>query len=122
MHIGERYKALLGQEVTPHGEHLGGGGGGEAVDLLAVLLDLLGVEHALEAAGFLGQLEYPLPLVLRQGRLLGGDPGGVLGLALGLPGGDLSLLAGHLSLVVLVVVKLRVVRLDAIEQQVARLL
>lgn len=45
----------------------------------------------------------------------------VLSLTLCLPGGDLSLLPGQTALVVLVVVQLRMVSLNAIEEEVAGL-
>lgn len=81
-----------------------------------------GVEHSLEAAGLLGKLEQTLVLILGQERLLEGRTAGVLGLALGLPGGDLGLLTSKRTLIVLEVVGLGVVGLDAVQQKVAVLL
>ncbi len=112
----------LRQQVPPHSEHLGSDCRGEAVHLLAVLLHLPRVEHALEPARLLRQLEKPLPLVLGQGLLLGRQARGILRLPLRLPLCNLELLAGQLPLVVLVVVEVRVVGFDAVEQQIARLL
>lgn len=80
------------------------------------------VEHAVEAAGLLGQLEESLPLILWERRLLERCAGGVLGLALGLPGCDLGLLTGERALVVLKVAGLGVVGLNAVEKEVAVLL
>lgn len=79
------YIKLLGKKVFSYGKHLGGNASREPIDLLSVLLDLLGVEHALESAGLLRQLEQLLPLILGQQGLLGQGALGVLGLALGLP-------------------------------------
>jgi hypothetical protein len=87
-----------------------------------VLLDLPGVEQSLQSAGLLGQLEQPLPLILWEQWLLGCGSCRVLRLALLLPCGDLGLLTSERALVVLVVVELGVVVLDALEEQVARLL
>jgi hypothetical protein len=84
-----------------------------------VLLDLPGVEHALQSAGLLRKLEEPLPLIFRQQRLLEGRAAHVLGLALGLPGGNLLLLTGKRSLVVLEVVVLCVMGFDGIQKQIA---
>ena len=113
---------LPGHQVALDRKHLARRGRDEAVDLARVLLHLAAVEHGLQAAGLLGQLEQPLPLVLGERRLLEGRAAGVLGLALGLPGSDLGLLAGQRPLVVLVVVGLGVVRLDALEEKIAVLL
>lgn len=113
---------MLGQQVLPDGEHLGADVGRESVHLLAVLLHLLRVEHALQPAGLLGELEQPLPLVLGQRCLLGRRARRVLRLALGLPLRDLGLLTAELALVELKVVEVGVVRLDALEQEVASLL
>ena len=113
---------LLGKKVAADGEHLGRDVGREGIHLPGVLVDLAGVEHTLESARLLGKLEQPLPLVLREGSLLSRHTRRVLSLALGLPLGNLELLAGELSLVVLVVVEIGVVRLDAIEEEVAGLL
>lgn len=38
---------LLGQQISPNSEHLGGNCGREPVDLLAVLFDLPRIEHTL---------------------------------------------------------------------------
>lgn len=65
---------LLRHQVASHGEHLGADICREPVHLPAVLLHLLGVQHALQPAGLLWQLEQPLPLVLWQWRLLGCCP------------------------------------------------
>lgn len=113
---------LLRQQVLPHGKHLGANVGREAIHLLAVLFDLLGVEHALQTAGLLGKLEQSLPLVLRKQGLLGKRSLGVLSLSLGLPLGNLGLLTRQLALVELEVVEVDIVGLDALEQQVASLL
>lgn len=113
---------LAGQEVALDSEHLGRNTSREAVNLPAVLLDLAAVQQRLETARLLRQLEQTLPLILRERSLLSSGAGGVLGFALLLPGGDLGLLAAERALVVLVVVELGVVVLDAVEQQVARLL
>lgn len=112
----------LWQQVPPHSEHLGSDGRGEAVHLLAVLLHLPRVEHALEPAGFLRQLEQPLPLVLGQGLLFGCQTRSIFRLPLRLPLCNLELLASQLALVILVVVEVRVVGFDALEQQIASLL
>jgi len=90
--------------------------------LLSILLDLLRVEHTLEPAGLLRELEQPLPLILGKRLLLGSDTGRVLGLALGLPLSNLGLLTSELSLVELEVVEVGVVGLDAVEEEVAGLL
>jgi hypothetical protein len=113
---------LLRDQILPHGKHLGADVGSEAIHLLAVLLHLLSVEHALEAAGLLGKLEQPLPFVLGQQGLLGECPLGVLGLSLRLPLSDLGLFATKLALIELEVVEIRVVRLDALEEKIAGLL
>jgi hypothetical protein len=55
---------LVGQEVALDTEHLGRNGGGEAVDLAGVLLNLSADKQGLESAGLGGQLEKLLPLVL----------------------------------------------------------
>ena len=81
-----------------------------------------GVEHSLQAAGLLGKLEQTLVLILGQERLLEGRTTGVLGLALGLPGGNLGLLTSERALVVLEVVGLGVVGLNAVQEKVAVLL
>lgn len=113
---------LLRRKVLTDSKHLGADTGGEAVDLLSVQLNLLGVEHALQAAGLLGKLEQTLPLILGQGRLLSQGALSVLGLALGLPLCNLGLLTGELALVELEVVEIGVVGFDALEQEVASLL
>lgn len=110
------------QEVRLDREHLGRDAGREAVHLPRVLLHLPRVEQRLQPAGLLRQLEQPLPLVLGQQRLLRRRPRRVLRLALRLPCRDLGLLTRERALVVLVVVELRVVVLDALEEQVACLL
>jgi hypothetical protein len=86
------------------------------------LLDLPRVEECLQSAWLLWQLEEPLPLVFRKEGLLRSCARSVLCLALLLPSSDLSLLTSERALVVLVVVDLSVVVLDALEEQVARLL
>lgn len=80
------------------------------------------VEHALQAARLLGQLEQPLPFVLGKEGLLEGCTGGVLGLALLLPVVDLGLFTSERTLVVLEVVGLGVVSLDAVKEKLAVLL
>lgn len=90
--------------------------------MASILLHLAAVEHAVEAAGLLGQLEESLPLVLWERGLLERCAGGVLGLALGLPGCDLGLLTGKRALVVLEVACLGVVGLNAVEEEIAVLL
>jgi hypothetical protein len=86
------------------------------------LLNLLGIQHTLQSAGLLRKLEQSLPLVLGKRLLLGSNTLGVLILALGLPLCDLGLLTGELSLVVLEVVEVGVVRLNALEEEIAGLL
>lgn len=86
------------------------------------MLHLPAVEHALQPAGLLRQLEQPLPLVLGQQGLLERGAAHVLRLALGLPLSDLILLAGKRTLVVLEVVGLGVVCLDGVKEKVAVLL
>lgn len=113
---------IPGQQVRLDCKHLCCDARGEAVHLPGVLLDLPRVEQRLQPAGLLGQLEQPLPLILWQQWLLRRRPRRVLRLALLLPCRDLGLLARERALVVLVVVELRVVVLDALEEQVARLL
>lgn len=113
---------LFGQQILPHGKHLGTDVGCESIHLLAVLLHLLRVQHTLQSAGLLGKLEQSLPLVLRQRGLLGSSALGILSLALGLPLCDLGLLTAELSLVELEVVEVGVVRLDALEEEIAGLL
>lgn len=49
--------SLLRQEVLANSKHLGTHVGRETVNLLAVLLNLLGVQHTLKSAGLLGKLE-----------------------------------------------------------------
>lgn len=80
------------------------------------------VEHALQAARLLGQLEQPLPFVLGKEGLLESCTGGVLGLALLLPVVDLSLFTSERTLVVLEVVGLGMVSLDAVKEKLAVLL
>jgi hypothetical protein len=113
---------LLGQQILPDSEHLGAHVGSKAVHLLAVLLNLLGVQHTFQAAGFLGHLEQSLPLILRQGGLLGQHSLGILSLSLRLPLRDFSLLTGDLALIELEVVEIGVVGFDALEEEVASLL
>ena len=113
---------LVGQKVALDTEHLGRDGGGEAIDLASVLLDLPADKQSLESAGLDGQLEELLPLVLVERGLLAGCARGVLGLALLLPCGDLLLLAAEGALPVLEVVLLGLVVLDRVEHQVAALL
>ena len=110
------------QQLAPHGKHLPARDPGKPVHLPRILLDLPAPQQHLQPARLLRQLEQPRPLVLGQQRLLAGGPGRVLALALGLPRRDFGLLPGQAALVVLVVVELGVVRLDGLEQQVARLL
>ncbi|KUI61723.1 hypothetical protein VP1G_11265 [Cytospora mali] len=116
------FRTLLRNQVPSHGEHLGSDIRCEPIYLSAVLLHLLRVQHTLQPAGLWGQLEEPLPLVLGQGRLLGRRTSRVLRLPLGLPCRNLGLLTCKLPLVVLVVVEVGVVRLDAVQEQVTRLL
>ena len=113
---------IVGQKVALDTEHLGRDGGGEAIDLASVLLDLPADKQSLESAGLDGQLEELLPLVLVERRLLTGCARGVLRLALLLPRGDLLLLAAEGALPVLEVVLLGLVVLDRVEHQVAALL
>jgi hypothetical protein len=113
---------LFGHQVLPHSEHLGTDVGCESIHLLAVLLHLLGVQHTLQSAGLLRKLEQSLPLVLGKRLLLGSNTLSVLILALGLPLCDLGLLTGELALVVLEVVEVGVVRLNALEEEIAGLL
>jgi hypothetical protein len=113
---------LFGHQVLPHSKHLGTDVGCESIHLLAVLLHLLSIQHTLQSAGLLRKLEQSLPLILRQRLLLGSSTLGVLSLALGLPLCDLGLFTAKLSLVVLEVVEVGVVRLDALEEEIAGLL
>lgn len=89
--------------------------------MLAILFNLLGIQHPLQAARLLGKLEQSLPLILGQRGLLSGKPGCVLRLSFRLPLRDLELLTGELSLIVLVVVEVRIVGLDAVKEKVASL-
>lgn len=89
---------------------------------MRILLDLPGVEHALQSAGFLRKLEQALPLIFGERSLLEGSTAGVLRLALRLPGGDLLLFTSERSLIVLEVVVLGVVGFDSIQKQIAVLL
>jgi len=116
------FGGLSGQKVTLDGKHLACRGGNEAVDLARVLFHLSAVEHALQAARLLGQLEQPLPFVLGKKGLLEGCTGGVLGLALLLPVVDFGLFTSERTLVVLEVVGLGVMSLDAVKEKVAVLL
>lgn len=109
---------LLRQQVAPHAKHLRAHPGREPVHLSRVLLYLPRVQQDLEPPGLRRQLEQPLPLVLGQGALLRQRPRRVLGLALLLPCGDLGLLATQLPLIVLVVVELRVVGFNGVEEEV----
>lgn len=86
------------------------------------MLHLSGVQHALQPARLLRQLEQSLPLVLGKQGLLERRTAGVLLLALRLPLGNLLLFTGERTLVVLEVVILGVVGLDAVQEQVAVLL
>ena len=113
---------LTRKKISLHCKHLTRRRCNKVVDLARVLLHLSAVEHALKPAGFLGQLEQPLPLVLGEEGLLEGRAGGILRLALLLPVIDLRLFTGKRALVVLEVVGLGVVGLDAIQEQVAVLL
>lgn len=113
---------LVGGQVLPHSEHLGAHVCRESIHLLAVLLHLLRVQHALKSAGLLRKLEESLPLILGERSLLGGSSLGILGLSLCLPCCDLGLLTAQLSLVELEVVEVGVVGLDALEEEVACLL
>lgn len=122
INIQKSFRNLGRHQVALHREHLTRRGRDEAVDLASVLVNLAAVEHGVQAAGLLGQLEEPLPFILGKRGLLERCPGGVLGLALGLPGGDLGLLSGEGALVVLVVAGLGVVGLDAVEEEIAVLL
>lgn len=87
-----------------------------------ILLDLSGVEHALQSAGFLRKLEQALPLIFGERGLLEGGTAGVLGFALRLPGGDLLLFTSERALVVLEVVVLGVVGFNSIQKQITVLL
>ena len=86
------------------------------------MLNLAGVEHALQPAGLGGELEQALPLVLGEEGLLERGAGGVFLGAFLFPVVDLLLLAAEHALVVLVVVDLCVVGLNAVQQEVAVLL
>lgn len=113
---------LLRHQVLPYGEHLGCHVGGESIHLLAVLLDLLGVQHTLKSARLLGHLEQSLPLILGQRRLFGHSTLSILSLPLRLPLRNLGLLTGDLALKELEVIEVGVVGLDALKEQVTRLL
>ena len=113
---------LTREKISLHRKHLTRRRCNKVVDLARVLLHLSAVEHALQPAGLLGQLEQTLPLVLGEKGLLEGRAGGILGLALLLPVVDLGLLTSDRALVVLEVVGLGVVGLDAVKEQVAVLL
>lgn len=114
--------SVPGQKVRLDRKHLRRHACSEPVHLPRVLLHLPRVEQCLQSAGLLRQFEQPLPLVLGEQRLLGCRSCRVLRLALLLPCRDLGLFTRERPLVVLVVVQLRVVVLDALEEQVARLL
>ena len=118
---GSKHESLrcLRQEIALDGKHLACGSRHKAVDLARILLHLPAVEHALQPAGLLRQLEEALPLVLGQRRLLESRAADVLRLALRLPGGDFLLLASQSTLVVLEIVVLGMVRLDGVQEQVA---
>ena len=128
MHTREEHRSLIldlvlaREKIALHSEHLSGSGRHEPVDLSRVLFHLAGVEHALQSAGFLGELEQFLPLILRQEWLLELGTGGILCLSLDLPGANLGLLAGQRSLVVLEVIVLGVMSFDCLEKQVTVLL
>lgn len=113
---------LTRQQIAPHSKHLAAHPSRDAINLPRILLHLPAIQQRLQPARLRGQLEQPLPLVLGQGGLLARRARRVLRLALLLPRRDLGLLARQRPLVVLVVVDLGVVRLDAVEQEVARLL
>lgn len=115
-------RGFVGQQVALDGKHLARAGRDEAVDLARVLFHLAGVEHALQTAGFGGELEQTLPLVLGEEGLVESGTAGILLCALRLPGVDLLLLAAEHTLVVLVVVDLGVVGLDAVQEEIAVLL
>lgn len=116
------FRSLTRQQVTLDSKHLTSSRRHKAVDLARKLVNLAGVEHALQPAGLGGELEQTLPLVLGEQGLLEGGAGGVLLGALLLPVVDLLLLAAQDTLVVLVVVHLGVVGLDAVQEKVAVLL
>lgn len=121
-HNQDYHDLLSRQQIALNSKHLRGNTRGETIHLSRVLLHLPGVEQRLQPAGLLGQLEQPLPFVLRKQSLLGSSARSVLRLALLLPGSNLGLLTSEGSLVVLIVVDLRVVVLYALEEQVACLL
>lgn len=113
---------LLRYQIPFDRKHFGADICRETVHLSAVLLHLLRIQHALQTARLWGKFEQSLPLVFGQCRLLGRRPRRILCLALGLPRRNLGLLSCELSLVILVVVQICVVRLDAVQEQVACLL
>lgn len=104
------------QQIPPHSKHPPPNRSREPIHLPCILLHLPAINQALQPPRLRRQLEQPLPLVLRQRGLLSQHARRVLGLALLLPGGDLSLFAGQLALVELVVVELGVVGFDALEE------
>lgn len=113
---------LSGQQIALNRKHLGRDARSESIHLPRVLLHLPRVEQRLQSARLLGQLEQSLPFIFREERLLRGSARSVLSLALLLPSRNLSLLTRKGSLVVLIVVDLCVVVLNALKEQVARLL
>lgn len=86
---------LARKQIALDGKHLSSRRGNETIDLTRILLNLSGVEHTLQSAGFLRKLEQALPLIFGERGLLEGGTGGILGFALRLPGGDLLLFTGE---------------------------
>lgn len=113
---------LAGQQVALHSKHLRSHTSSKTINLPRVLFHLSRVEQSLQSARLSWQLEQPLPLIFGKEWLFRSCARRVLRLALLLPCGDLGLLTSELSLVVLVVVEFGVVVLDALEEQIARLL
>lgn len=82
---------LARKQIALDGKHLSSCRGNETIDLTRVLLDLSGVKHTLQTAGFLRKLEQALPLIFGERGLLESGTAGVLGFALRLPGGNFLL-------------------------------
>lgn len=109
------------QQRIPNRKHLPRHRPRKPIHLSRILLNLPRIQHNIQSTRLLRQLKQPLPLILRQQRLLRRRARRILRLALLLPRGDLLLLACEGALIVLVVVELGVVGLDAVEEEVAGL-
>ena len=109
------------QQIPSDGEHLACGPRHETIHLPCILIHLSRIEHGFQPARFCGQLEQPLPLVLRQRWLFRQRPCSVLCFALRLPLLDLGLFAGQGAGVVGEVVGLDMVGFNGVEEVVAGL-